>query len=61
MDWVGFSFVRSAREIIELRHLITSMNGDAKIIAKIEKPEAVEDLDNIMQETDAVMVAKEEI
>ena len=58
VDWVGFSFVRSAREIIELRHLITSMDGDAKIIAKIEKPEAVEDLDNIMQETDAVMVAR---
>ena len=58
VDWVGFSFVRSAREIIELRHLITSMNGNAKIIAKIEKPEAVEDLDNIMQETDAIMVAR---
>ena len=58
VDWVGFSFVRSAREIIELRHLIASMRGNAKIIAKIEKPEAVEDLDGIMQETDAVMVAR---
>ena len=58
VDWVGFSFVRTAREIIELRHLIASMNGNAKIIAKIEKPEAVEDLDGIMQETDAVMVAR---
>ena len=34
------------------------MRGNAKIIAKIEKPEAVEDLDGIMQETDAVMVAR---
>ena len=58
VDWVGFSFVRTAREIIELRHLIASMNGNAKIIAKIEKPEAVEDLDEIIQETDAVMVAR---
>ena len=58
VDWVGFSFVRSAREIIELRHLIASLRGNAKIIAKIEKPEAVEDLDGIMQETDAVMVAR---
>ena len=58
VDWVGFSFVRTAREIIELRHLIASMSGNAKIIAKIEKPEAVEDLDEIIQETDAVMVAR---
>ena len=58
VDWVGFSFVRSAREIIELRHLISSVNGNAKIIAKIEKPEAVNDLEGIMQETDAVMVAR---
>ena len=34
VDWVGFSFVRTAREIIELRHLIARMNGNAKIIAK---------------------------
>ena len=44
VDWIGFSFVRSAREVIELRHLINSHKGEAKIIAKIEKPEAVYDL-----------------
>ena len=32
VDWIGFSFVRSAREVIELRHLINSNNGNAKII-----------------------------
>ena len=58
VDWIGFSFVRSAREVIELRHLINSHNGEAKIIAKIEKPEAVSDLTGILSETDAVMVAR---
>ena len=58
VDWIGFSFVRSAREVIELRHLINSHNGKAKIIAKIEKPEAVNDLTGILSETDAVMVAR---
>ena len=58
VDWIGFSFVRSAREVIELRHLINSNNGNAKIIAKIEKPEAVTDLEGILSETDAVMVAR---
>ena len=56
VDWVGFSFVRSAREVIELKHLISNLNGDAKVIAKIEKPEAVSDLNAIMKETDAIMV-----
>jgi pyruvate kinase len=58
VDWVGFSFVRSAREVIELKHLISNHNGNAKVIAKIEKPEAVNDLNAIMKETDAVMVAR---
>ena len=58
VDWVGFSFVRSAREVIELKHHISNLNGEAKVIAKIEKPEALEDLNAIMQETDAIMVAR---
>ena len=58
VDWVGFSFVRSAREVIELKHMISNLNGNAKVIAKIEKPEAVDDLNAILEETDAVMVAR---
>ena len=58
VDWVGFSFVRSAREVIELKHLISNLKGNSKVIAKIEKPEAVNDLDAIMRETDAIMVAR---
>lgn len=58
LDWVGLSFVRSARDIIELKHLISSKNKQTKVVAKIEKPEAVEDLNDIVKHTDAVMVAR---
>ena len=58
VDWVGLSFVRSARDIIELRHIIQSKNKQSKIIAKIEKPEAVQDIEEIVKATDAVMIAR---
>ena len=58
VDWVGLSFVRSARDIIELRHIIKSNNKSARIVAKIEKPEAVQDIEEIVSETDAVMIAR---
>ncbi len=58
VDWVGLSFVRSARDIIELKHLISSQKGKAKVIAKIEKPEALDCIDDIIQVTDGVMVAR---
>ncbi len=58
VDWIGLSFVRSARDIIELRHLIKSKEKHARIIAKIEKPEAIEDIDDIIKETDGIMVAR---
>jgi pyruvate kinase len=58
VDWVGLSFVRSARDIIELKHIIGSEKKKAKVIAKIEKPEAIEDIDAIIQESDGLMVAR---
>jgi pyruvate kinase len=58
VDWIGLSFVRSARDIIELKHIIKNQRGKAKVIAKIEKPEAIDDIDNIIQESDALMVAR---
>jgi pyruvate kinase len=58
VDWVALSFVRSARDIIELRHIIRSKQHHARIIAKIEKPEAIKDIDDIIKETDALMVAR---
>ncbi|MFK7785663.1 MAG: pyruvate kinase [Crocinitomicaceae bacterium] len=58
VDWIGLSFVRSARDIIELKHLIQTKKCKAKVIAKIEKPEAIEDIDDIVRATDAMMVAR---
>lgn len=58
VDWVGLSFVRSGRDIIELKHIINSKRKSAKVIAKIEKPEALDDLDEILKNTDGVMVAR---
>ncbi len=58
LDWIGLSFVRSARDIIELKHIISKHNSSAKVIAKIEKPEAVKDIDDIVKATDAIMVAR---
>ncbi|MFM7683126.1 MAG: pyruvate kinase, partial [Bacteroidota bacterium] len=58
VDWVGLSFVRSARDIIELKHRISAKGGHAKVIAKIEKPEALDCIDDIIQESDGLMVAR---
>ncbi len=58
VDWIGLSFVRSARDIIELKHIIKTKEKHARVVAKIEKPEAIQDIDDIVKETDALMVAR---
>ena len=58
VDWVGLSFVRNAQDITDLRDRIQEAGKHARIVAKIEKPEALEDLDAILDLTDAVMVAR---
>jgi pyruvate kinase len=58
VDWIGLSFVRSAQDIIELKHIIATKNAKAKVIAKIEKPEAIDDIDEIIRESDGLMVAR---
>jgi len=58
VSWIGLSFVRNARDIIELKHIISENNSNAKVIAKIEKPEAINDIDDIVLHTDAIMVAR---
>ncbi len=58
VDYVALSFVKSAKNIVELRALIRRNHGQAKIIAKIERHEAIENMESIIQEADAVMVAR---
>jgi pyruvate kinase len=58
VDWLGLSFVRSARDIIELKHIIRAQDKHARVIAKIEKPEALLEIDDIIREADALMVAR---
>jgi len=58
VDWIGLSFVRSARDIIELKHIIQTKKCHAKVIAKIEKPEAIIEIEDIIRATDALMVAR---
>jgi pyruvate kinase len=58
LDWIGLSFVRSARDIIALKHTIAAAGAKARVIAKIEKPEALKCIDDIIKESDGIMVAR---
>jgi pyruvate kinase len=58
VDFVALSFVRSAADVRDLKELITSSGAHALVIAKIEKAEAVDALEDILRETDSVMVAR---
>jgi pyruvate kinase len=58
VDYVALSFVQSAEDVLELRERIHSARSNARIIAKIEKAEAIRNLDAIIEATDAVMVAR---
>lgn len=58
IDWVALSFVRKPDDVIDLRKILKEKNSSAKIISKIEKPEALEALREIILASDAVMVAR---
>ncbi|MEZ4923529.1 MAG: pyruvate kinase [Crocinitomicaceae bacterium] len=58
VDWIGLSFVRNAGDIISLKKRIAARGKHAKVIAKIEKPEAIWDIEEIVTETDGVMIAR---
>jgi pyruvate kinase len=58
VDWIGLSFVRNATDVKQLKAIIEKADKHAKVVAKIEKPEAVEQIDEIIHETDAIMVAR---
>src|SRR5688500_3941772 len=58
VDWIALSFVRKAFDIQSMRAIIDSHGSPARIVAKIEKPEALSNIDEIISETDGVMVAR---
>ena len=57
-DFVALSFVRAAADVRDLQAIIRQHGSPARVIAKIEKAEAVEALEEVLQEADAVMVAR---
>jgi pyruvate kinase len=58
VEWIGLSFVRTGQDIIELKEIIAQSGKAARVIAKVEKPEAIENIDEIIAATDGVMVAR---
>ena len=58
VDWVALSFVRNPQDILEIKDLIASAGKSVPVIAKIEKHEAIEQMDAILSLCDGVMVAR---
>ena len=58
LDWVALSFVRSVKDIIILRNKLQEAKSKTKIIAKIEKPEALKNIRDIIVESDGIMIAR---
>jgi pyruvate kinase len=58
LDWVALSFVRSVKDIVILRNKLDEKKSKIKIIAKIEKPEALVNIRDIIIESDAIMIAR---
>jgi pyruvate kinase len=58
VDFLGLSFVRAAAEVRELKAFLTGQGACAQVVAKIEKPEALERLEEIVDAADAIMVAR---
>jgi pyruvate kinase len=58
VEWIGLSFVREAEDIVQLKRIIAQSGKTSRVIAKIEKPEAIANIDEIIKVTDGVMVAR---
>ncbi|CAN5555580.1 pyruvate kinase [soil metagenome] len=57
-DWIAVSFVRSGDEVREVKERIRELGGEIPVISKIEKHEAIEDIEDIMLASDGIMVAR---
>lgn len=57
-DWLALSFVRRPEDVIDAREKVHRLGGEAPLVAKLERPEAIENLEAIVAASDAVMVAR---
>ena len=58
LDYVALSFVREASDVLELKRILEAHGSELRVIAKIEKPEAVANFDAILEVSDGIMVAR---
>lgn len=58
VDWIALSFVRDVKDITSLKNILRERHSKSKVIAKIEKPEAIANLRNIIVESDGIMIAR---
>lgn len=58
INWIALSFVRHQKDVKELKTILEENNHDAKVISKIEKPEAIERIDKIIKHSNGIMVAR---
>lgn len=58
VDWIALSFVRNSADIDDIKAIIKSRGKNTKVVAKIEKPEALVEIDEIISKSDALMVAR---
>ena len=58
VEWIAISFVKTAGDLLHLKEYIKKSKKNIKIIAKIERPEAIQNIDSIIKESDAIMIAR---
>ncbi|MCL4122051.1 UNVERIFIED_CONTAM: hypothetical protein GTU68_043763 [Idotea baltica] len=58
VNWIALSFVRTADDVNELKEIIESRGHSAKVIAKIEKPQAVDNIKSIIKASNGIMIAR---
>lgn len=58
IEWLGLSFVRNVKDVKDLQKIIQENNSPARVVAKIEKPEAIRQIDAIIKQAGAIMVAR---
>ena len=58
IDWIALSFVRRVEDVLEVRAIIEQLGGTQPVISKLERPEALDDLEDIIRASDAIMVAR---